>query len=81
MPRFDDLYLRHHPLRESRRRSEVLQVFEDVHDAARTRQAGLAVLALVDVGAKGSHTETDLAVEQQVDLIREQVAVIHMILQ
>jgi hypothetical protein len=28
------------------------------------------------VSAKGSHAETGLAVEQQVDLIREQVAVI-----
>jgi len=62
VPRFDDLHLRHDPVREPRRGREVRQVFEHVHDLPRPGQTGLAVLAGIDVSLKRGHAKADLAV-------------------
>jgi hypothetical protein len=55
----------------------MLEVFEHVYDLPGACEACLTILAPVDVCAKGCDAKADLAVEQQVDLIREQVTMLH----
>ena len=48
-----------------------------IRDEARLLQPALALRALADVGLEGSNAKTLLAIEEEVDLGREQVSMVH----
>ena len=52
-------------------------LLERVHDHERFVDLGPAFGALADVCPKGRNAEADVTVDQQVDLVGEQVSVIH----
>ena len=68
VPRHEQLHARHHAIREQRRRRDVRQMLELPDERSRAFQLVAARGAAPDVRLERRRSESDLAVEQQVDL-------------
>jgi len=75
--RHEDGHLRHDPIRQPGVRGEVREVLESVHDDPRIVEPCATLVAFGDMRAKRGDAESGLAVDQKVDLVGEQVSVIH----
>ena len=78
--RHEHRHLGHDPVGQPRVRGEVGQRLQGVHHDAGVVEPRSALVALGDVRTKRGDAESGFAVDQQVDLVGEQVSVIHDIL-
>ena len=75
--RHEDGHLRHDPIGEPGVRGEVGERLEGVHDDPRVVEPRATLVAFGDMRTKRGDAESGLAVDQKVDLVGEQVSVIH----
>ena len=79
VPRFIDIDLGHHAFGEERRCRQAGQVFDRFHHPAPGFDLRATGRTLPDVRFERRDAKSNLAVEQLVDLVREQVAVCHSV--
>ena len=69
--------VRHDPVRQTGVRGEVGERFERIHDDSGVLDLPSTLGAFIDMRTKRGDAETGFAVDQKVDLVGEEVSVVH----